>query len=143
MLAVLPSPRDVAERSEALRPCHVSRMLRILSTQSSLASLLLALHARALPGPDVALRGDDKCARAPCGASVDSVRQAQFSLDDVVHDVVWDVAVEAWRWIHRTGRVACDCDDDRVAPYAGAPESDIHQGILRRNVPAWSSGIDT
>ena len=135
MLAVPPSPRDVAERSEALRPCHVSRMARILSTQSSLASLLLALLARALPRADVALCGRDERARASCGASVDSIREAQFSLDDVVHEVVWDVVIVAWRWIHRTRRLACDGDDDRVAPDAGAPEPDFTDAILLGPMP--------
>ena len=107
------------------------------STQSSLASLLLALLARALPRADVALRSRDECARASCGASVDSIRKAQLSLDDVVHEVVRDVVIVSWRWIHRTRRLPCNSDDDCVAPDAGAPESDLHWVILRR--PRWAA----
>ena len=126
MLAVLPPPRDVAARREALRPCHVSRMARISSTQSSLASLLLSLLARAIPRPDVALCGGDERARASCGASVDSIRKAQFSFDDVVYEVVGDVVIVRGRGVHRARRLACDVDDDRVAPFAGASKSDVH-----------------
>src|SRR3954452_15327232 len=126
MLAVLPSPRDIAARSEALRPCHVSRMLRILCTQSSLASLLSSLPTRAIPRRDVAICDRDKRAPASCGASVDAIRKAQFSFDDVVHEVVWDVVIVAWRWVHRSRRLACGRDDDCVATHAGPSESDVH-----------------
>jgi hypothetical protein len=33
-----------------------------------------------------------------------------------MHEVVWDVVVVGWRWIHRTRRLACEGDDDRIAP---------------------------
>jgi hypothetical protein len=65
---MLPSPRDVAECSEALRRRHVGRMAGILSAQSSLAFLLFALFARALPRPDVTLCSGDERAPTPCGA---------------------------------------------------------------------------
>jgi hypothetical protein len=134
---MLPSPRDVAERSEAFRLCHVSRITRILSSQSTFASLDLALLARALRRADVALCGHDKrAARASFGASVDSIREAQFSLDDEVHEVVWDVVIVGWRRIHRTRRLACNGDDDRIAPYASAPESDVHPGHFDAPMPS-------
>jgi hypothetical protein len=132
MLAVRPSPRDVAKRSEALRPFHVSRTARILGSETSLAPLLLALLARALPRPDVALCSHDECAPASCGASVDSIHKAKFSLDDVVHEVVRDVVIVTWRWIHRPRRLACNRHDDCVAPYSGALESDVHWVIPGR-----------
>jgi len=135
-LTVPPSPSDVAERSEALRLCHVSRMARILSTQTSLASLLFALFARPLPRAAVPLCGRDERAGASCGASVDSLRKAQFSLDDVVHEVMWDVVIVTWRWIHRTRRLACKRDDDRIASFAAAPKPDVHRATLKRRASA-------
>jgi hypothetical protein len=125
-LTVLASPREVAQPSESLRLRHVGRVARILSPQSALASLLLALLARALPRPDVTLCGRDKRAPASRGASVDSIGEGEFSLDDVVHEVVRDVVIVGGRWIQHTRRLACNGDDYRVAPYAGAPESDVH-----------------
>ena len=107
-------------------------MARILSSQSSLAPLLLALFARPLPRADVPLLGGDERAGASRGAPVDSIGEAQPGLDDVVHEVVWDVVVVTWRWIRRPRRLACKGDDDRIAPYAGAPEPDLHQATLMR-----------
>jgi len=106
--------------------CHVSGMTRILGAQSALAPLLLAFLARPLPRGGVTLCGRDERARASGGASVDSIRKAQFSLDDVVHEIVWDVVIVTWSWIHRPRRLAGNRDDDRVAPCAGALESDVH-----------------
>ncbi|HET9959430.1 MAG TPA: hypothetical protein VFQ61_33295 [Polyangiaceae bacterium] len=76
-------------------------MARVVRTQRSLASALLALFPRTCARVYVSFRGGDEHATTPRGGSVHSVLQAQLSLDHVVHEIVWDIVIVPGRRIQR------------------------------------------
>jgi hypothetical protein len=130
LLGMLPSPLDIAERGEALGLRHLGRMVLVVRAQRPLALLLPALLSRPLARARVSLGGGDERAPASCSAPIHPVREAQLPLDDVVHEIVWDVVIVPGRWIHRARWRARECDDDRVAPCAGALERNVHRDIV-------------
>ena len=129
-LTPLSPPRDIAKRGEALRLRHFGCMARIVDAQRSLASLLLALLPRPFARVYVALGGGNECAPAECSRTVDSVREAELSLDEVMQKVVRDVLVVPGRGIHRASGLVRQGDDDRITPSASAPERNVHRTNL-------------
>lgn len=125
-LTGLPPPRHVAQSGEPFRGRHLGPTRTLVRAKNLLPPALLALLANTLSRAEVVLRGRNERACASFGSSIDSVHEAQFSFNDVVHEVVRDVVVEPGCGIHRASWLTRNGDDDCVTSQPGTLEGDLH-----------------